>query len=79
MTKGRAALPGTVVAEQESPKREIAEPQAPPTRCTPVGMIRGKAALVVRVVATQELVFIGLGGPKALDKGEGCASGESSC
>src|ERR1700721_3112692 len=36
MTKGRAALPGTVVAEQESPKREIAEPQAPPTRCTPV-------------------------------------------
>jgi len=53
------------------------KPQIPPLRCAPVGMTRGRAVLLRRVVAERELVFISLGGPKAHDssgrddKGEG--------
>ena len=51
----------------------------------PVEMTKGRAALPTTVVAEQDPFFIALGGPKAHDssgrddKGEGGASGESSC
>ena len=52
---------------------------------SPVEMTKGRAALPLSVVAEQDPFFIALGGPKAHDssgrddKGEGGASGESSC
>ena len=94
MTKGRAALPATVVAEPEPffitsvetfPRKGPLTPQISPLRCAPVEMTKGRAALPLSVVAEQKLFFITLGGPKAHDssgrddKGEGGASIECGC
>src|ERR1700733_10092020 len=82
MTKGRAALPTTVVAEQ-GPFFIALVGRRPMT--PPVEMTKGRAALPLSVVAEQDPFFIALGGPKAHDssgrddKGEGGASGNSSC
>src|ERR1700722_5294741 len=74
MTKGRAVLPGSVVAEQKpfsSPWVGL-WPMTPP-----VEMTKGKVALPATVVAEQDPFFIALRGPKAHDssgrddKGEG--------
>src|SRR6202142_1760198 len=75
MTKGRAALPATVVAEQKPfsspwllrPRKGPLTPQISPLRCAPVEMTKGRAALPATVVAEQDPFFIALGGPKAHD------------
>src|SRR5580658_3954996 len=74
MTKGRAALPGSVVAEQKpflSLSKNISRegpltPQISPLRCAPVEMTKGRAALPGSVLAEQVPFFIALGGPKAM-------------
>src|ERR1700683_3736096 len=74
MTKGRAALPGGVVAEKKPflslskniPREGPLTPQISPLRCAPVEMTKGRAALLLSVVAEQD-PFIALGGPKAHD------------
>src|SRR6202020_1171091 len=55
MTKGRAALPATVVAVQDpsrkhSSKRRPLKTQISPLRCAPVEMTKGRAALPATVV-----------------------------
>src|SRR5580698_9799254 len=66
MTKGRAALPATVVAEQDPffitsvetfPRKGPLTPQISPLRCAPVEMTKGRAALPATVVAEQEPFF----------------------
>ena len=64
MTKGRAALPLSVVAEQKLFFITLVG-RKPMT--SPVEMTKGRAALPVSVVAEQKLFFITLGGPKAHD------------
>ena len=81
MTKGRAALPATVVAG----KACFITLGGPTAMTYPVEMTKGRAALPTTVVAEQDPFFIALGGPKAHDssgrddKGEGGASSNSSC
>ena len=76
MTKGRAVLPVTVVAEQEPYFLTLGRPKASvekhfPRRCThtyaPVEMTRGRLVPPSTVVAEQEPFFITLGGPQAHD------------
>src|ERR1700722_9515890 len=83
MTKGRAALPLSVVAEQDPVFSSPCVGRRPMT--PPVEMTKGRAALPLSVVAEQDPLFIALGGPKAHDssgredKGEGGASLECGC
>src|SRR5580700_3437751 len=67
MTKGRAALPATVVAEQEPffitsvetfPRKGPLTPQISPLRCAPVEMTKGRAALPTTAAAEQDPFFI---------------------
>ena len=67
MTKGRAALPATVVAEQvpffitsaeKHSKKGPLTQQISPLRCAPVEMTKGRAALPATVVAELEPFFI---------------------
>src|ERR1700720_4595416 len=71
MTKGRAALPATVVAEQDPfhrldfsrPGKRPLTPQISPLRCAPVEMTKGRAALPTTVVAEQDPFFFALTSP----------------
>src|ERR1700735_4430619 len=82
MTKGRAPLPTTVVAEQDPFFIALVgrRPMTPP-----VEIKKGRAALPLSVVAEQDPLFIAWGGPKAHDssgrddKGEAGASIECGC
>ena len=60
MTKGRAALPATVVAEQDPVEthfqEETAENADLSIRCAPVEMTKGRTALPATVVAEQDPV-----------------------
>jgi hypothetical protein len=83
MTKGRAALPATVVAEQDPFFIALGGPKAHDSSGR--DDIGERAALPAIVVAEQDPLFIALGGPNAHDssgrddKGEGGASSNSSC
>ena len=82
MTKGRAALPLSVVAEQDPFFIALGGPKAHDSSGRDD---KGESALPLSVVAEQDPFFIVLGGPKAHDssdrhdKGESGASVEYGC